>query len=873
MNILKASVVTSIFATSAMAQDAPPIGSPFYDIPTDTYVDDPINKVTDLAGTLTCVLNKGGFNHREFVNSSWKSIQPESECFDANWTGNVKILFDSQRLSNESPRELVAWMEIDTLNAMGNMGNYVMTLTQTEGENTAPPFGIFEMKFYQANITTPTVVPASPLDTALVKTEKTSDGAIKLTTLRNNRMQQKFLRSASIYRQGAQDITVSAESNNQRQNINQKYIGVADENYFRQSNPDGTSAVCKSRDIFYNNSWNNRLYTASGEPVQLENGNISFELLNNGGNAWVSTKNYWFKTEQISTPTNNFVQANIANTNTLIDLVWAPGELSRYVPGSYTITRNDTFQFTQDQHKATFDGTGFLLDDQTINPASYPNDLVSVPSSVQNDPPKIYVAVHPETGRGTWHPSMDVGLTFFRSNPNQSWSVNPSAILQFSAPLTTKDPLLSSSSATPMVCVSDWRCPHITDYNYTGFGANTPISVYKTGNVINISENSTKYNELFKPNTEPANNNSATNFNDHHYLVTPLDVTDRTQFPQGTLPASVYYDLNKNGLLEATEQPIMTLLREKKDGTWVYNGRDLLSSEVGTITNFGFYFDLVTKEDWQNGCDNKITDQAGNVTGFDNSFFMCENRVRYKTETNASGGRYYPRDASGKFIFQQAPLAVTYTTDKEHDLNNGFNGKITNPASKIAKVYNKGSQRYVYNKVTGEKCTDANGCRVELGPEAIHNTKKLFTHDGQEFYPLPGDKFRFPDDPVSVNNQPYEGKFYPSMNLKDSTKVYDFFDPSKFYFVKNLGISQRLLQVPDSECVTAGITFNNENDPAFNGITQAELPSVNIDSQLRDMPKWLDPVGVSDRQLVEQRATSLVCSVNNGIIVETCNFN
>ena len=853
MKLINSFTALTLIVTAVSAQDAPPAGSQFFKQKTVTYVDDPVNKVTDLAGKLTCMLSRGGFNMAELVNSTWKSIQPESECFHASWTGYATVIFDSQRVANNTPREVIGWLTLDTPGAQG-LGDYVMTITQTEGADVAPPFGLFEMKFYMADATDPTNIPTTPSDTALVRTELTSNG-VTLTTLRNRRYQQDYQSAIALYQNGSNDIRVRADTGSE-------IIGAGNSQFFRSSNPDGTSPICKSRDVVYNRAWNNKLYDANGEPIELENGNLAVEITKNGQGqtvsyrAGISTNNYWFETEQLSTPSDSDIEAVDAATGERIDLVWAPGELSRYTDKDYTITVGETFQFTNDKHKASYDGTGFAFVDQGLAANSYQDDLVVHPTTGTK-----YVKIHEENGHGAWHPTLDAGLRFYRQNSNESWSVNPQADLEFTLPINIRDALLTSTSVTPMVCVSDWRCPHIVDYTTTGFG-NANISVYKDINgKINVSDNSTDYHELFKPITQTNNGNDAKNFNDHHYLVTPLDVSG-TNFPAGTLPASVYYDFNKNGVLEATERPIMTLLRQKKNNEWVYNGTNVQSDVGLSIGEFGFYFDLVTKEQWQNGCDNKKYDQQGNIIGYDGSFFQCENKVKYQMSTNNWSGRYFPRKANGEFIYQEIPLAITYTADKANDMNEGFNDNVetltSDAAKRVKKLYRPQTGRHVNNKITGEKCTDSvNGCEANLGPEDLHQHKKLFTHDGKEFYPLPGDEFFLPEASAS--------RWFPAMNLESGTKVYDFFDSTKYYFVKNIGVSQHLIEVSDATCAAGGLTYTDETDQAFANLQSADLPNHVIDSELTGMPTW------SERSVAVSRADALGCYVNNGNIIGTCN--
>ena len=230
--------------------------------------------------------------------------------------------------------------------------------------------------------------------------------------------------------------------------------------------------------------------------------------------------------------------------------------------------------------------------------------------------------------------------------------------------------------------------------------------------------------------------------------------------------------------------------------------------------------------------------------------------------TNNWSGRYFPRKANGEFIYQEIPLAVTYTANKANDMNEGFNDNVetltSNAAKRVKKLYQPQAGSHVNNKITGEKCTDSvNGCEANLGPEDLHQHKKLFTHDGREFYPLPGDEFTLPEASAS--------RWFPAMNLESGTKVYDFFDSTKYYFVKNIGVSQHLIEVSDAICAAGGLTYNDETDQAFANLQSADLPNHVIDSELTDMPTW------SERSVALSRADALGCYVDNGNIIGTCN--
>lgn len=103
------------------------------------------------------------------------------------------------------------------------------------------------------------------------------------------------------------------------------------------------------------------------------------------------------------------------------------------------------------------------------------------------------------------------------------------------------------------------------------------------------------------------------------------------------------------------------------------------------------------------------------------------------------------------------------------------------------------------------------------------------------------------------------------MNLESGTKVYDFFDPTIYYFVKNIGVSQHLVEVSDAICAAGGLTYNDETDQAFANLQSSDVPSHEIDSDLIGMPTW------SDRTSALTRADALGCYVDNGSIIGTCN--
>ena len=104
------------------------------------------------------------------------------------------------------------------------------------------------------------------------------------------------------------------------------------------------------------------------------------------------------------------------------------------------------------------------------------------------------------------------------------------------------------------------------------------------------------------------------------------------------------------------------------------------------------------------------------------------------------------------------------------------------------------------------------------------------THDGREFYPLPGDYVSIPGE---ANDQ-----WFSAMSLASGTVVQDLFDETKQYVVKNVAVSQRLGLVPNSVCEepSRSLAYTDITDPAFSCLQLSDLPPLDFDAVLDGMP-------------------------------------
>lgn len=106
----------------------------------------------------------------------------------------------------------------------------------------------------------------------------------------------------------------------------------------------------------------------------------------------------------------------------------------------------------------------------------------------------------------------------------------------------------------------------------------------------------------------------------------------------------------------------------------------------------------------------------------------------------------------------------------------------------------------------------------------------ILTHDGGEFYPLPGDYVSIPGED---NDQ-----WFSAMSLASGTVVQDLFDDTKQYVVKNVAVSQRLGLVPNAVCEdpSRDLAYTDITDPAFSSLQLSDLPPLDFDAILDGMP-------------------------------------
>ena len=219
------------------------------------------------------------------------------------------------------------------------------------------------------------------------------------------------------------------------------------------------------------------------------------------------------------------------------------------------------------------------------------------------------------------------------------------------------------------------------------------------------------------------------------------------------------------------------------------------------------------------------------------------------------GSRFYIKSGD-EFINQESPTPVIYTATLEHDLNAGVNARIKalggDPASK---TYRLNGEAFVRNQFTRRNCVQ--DCVQEAGPEAIDGMEMILTHDGREFYPLPGDH-------VTIPGTTSELTWFSALSLKSGTTVTDLFDSTKTYRVKNVAVSQRLGLVPTTVCESAenGLSYDNIGDPAFQNLQLSDLPPLEFDDILAEMPTWSEKPNDDD---VNQG-----CWVDNGRLIGVC---
>jgi len=100
------------------------------------------------------------------------------------------------------------------------------------------------------------------------------------------------------------------------------------------SQADGTDKTCKSRANVFSNAWNNQLFDpTTGEAIEVENGTIPIELLDENGDpvkfgtGFIAPSNTYFRNRVRADSSNNVLKAKNRYTDETIDLVWAPARL------------------------------------------------------------------------------------------------------------------------------------------------------------------------------------------------------------------------------------------------------------------------------------------------------------------------------------------------------------------------------------------------------------------------------------------------------------------------------------------------------------------------------------------------------------------
>jgi len=816
--------------------------SEYNQLNTSTYVDDRANNLTSLASILSCVVQKSGVGMAGTLNKTWKALVKEADCISGSWPGIIEVVATTERVSNETPQDTLMWIDIET-----PQKRFVLALNSWQSAQDVPPYGVFDMKFYLVD--NDTSVPERASDLARIYTEIVEDTVV-LTSARNNRGEEYYELAKVEYTNGASDFRFVAR------NENSDLIGAASPEYFLTSTADGADKTCKSRVNVYSNAWNNQLFDpTTGAAIEVENGTIPIELLDeNGepakfGTGFVAPSNTYFRNRVRADSSNNVLKAKNRYTNETIDLVWAPARLFDIKRKTLELEIGDTFFNT---YEYRYDGVGLAYVDQSIDPATCNCDVEEFADIKYH---KVQT-----NGLRMWHRPFNGEVVFSPKNLGENFTeheVADIAYVDVRIPMQTSSPFLANTSVTPLVCVSDWSCPHVLDDNNTVFGE-SDLSVLQdeTGK---ITVNSTHRNDLFRPRVKLE---TASATQRHNYLLTPLDVSD---LPQGTMPATLYYDTNANQVLDPSEKPIMThfinKLRFMDENGDTYEGDRWYNGATGAdITDMigenhdndalGMGFSLVTLTDYLNGCDGADEDGIK-----DTSFITCENKYGYDTGPNHWGSRFYIKSGD-TFINQESPTPVIYTPTLDNDLNAGVNDRIKvlggEPASKTYRLDGDDSVR---NEFTRRECVQ--DCVQEAGPEAIDGMEMILTHDGREFYPLPGDH-------VTIPGATSELTWFSAMSLKSGTTVTDLFDSTKTYVVKNVAVSQRLGLVPTSVCETAenGLAYENIGDPAFENLQISDLPPLEFDDILSGMPTWSEKPSDND---VNQG-----CYVDNGRLIGIC---
>ena len=867
-NILGIAGVLLVSGISVSAQEFnPPLNSDYVLDQTSVYVDDQLNSLTRLPSDLNCVLTNIGLGNVNLVNRIWNASYPEAKCHNADWEGMVNVVVSSSRASNSTPQELIAWMSFESAPI-----KYIMTLTMYESPEAVPPFGEFDMKFYQS--TDDNVVPITHQDMASVSARAEENGVL-LFSKRNNRQRDQYSNVKVLFQNDGSDIKIVGEDRYpNRTPANMSLIGLASENYVQASLADGSFKSCKSRDVNYAKTWNYNLYDfETGSEIELENGTVRIKFLEDDGTeaeygrGHVSSSTYWFKDRRKgNTSSASFPAINEVSGEEL-SVIWSPAKLSTKKMLDVDVAAKDlklTRGCNGQDYTIAYDEEEkvLLYDDQSI-------DADDCDVRMKNG--KKYMPVYAE-GKDVFSKLYDSDVSFRPSPENQGTDhqmVHPIGRVNVELPLMTNSELLSGTEVSPMVCVNDWNCPHvIAGVNEAAFGADD-FDYFLNGDGL-IEINGDKENEFFHPYTQTEHEEawSLANGNQeregfkkpHYYILTPLDTSE---LPTGTLPGTLYYDSNADGLLSEGELPIMTNLQHihqkmNDDGSTDDDADEYLNGATGEDVTGSvsvdhederprFSFDVVTRDDFESGCDG--LDPEGEA---DHTFKLCDTKISYLSGPKDWHQKYYLKNEAG-FIAQAPSLPVIYEFDPSDDLNQGYNDRIAElGGSRLSVTYDEGD----WNNFTWERCGTDGGCTQEIGPEAMEGQIRMMNFAGSEFDSIPGARITMPGSSTE--------EWVPGVNFKNGTVFTDVFDANKKYVLKQVDYDQKLGALDTSTCAEAsnGVAYNTINDEVFDGFQTADLPALDFDDELSAMPIWAD--------LPASEANLSVCYVNEGELFGTC---
>ena len=811
------------------------------------YVDDYVNTLSATANEVSCILERAGLGLKQNSNRTWRALIPEADCLGSSFGGMITIIANSRRASNFSPQETILWIDFET-----NKTKHVLTLNFYKSPEEVEPYGLFEIKSYQ--VANENSVPTNSSDITKIGVSAISGNAV-FSIARNKRSNGYFEQALVGYLNGGSDHFKFVAKNSSVQ-----LIGTASPDYLYSSKSDGSDKTCKARKVKFENVWNRRFYDVqTGAEVKVENGTVYTQFIDDNGDdiqfgrGFVNSGDYYFQNRIRGDALNRKFSARDRTTDEKIELIWNPGNLNlvQRIPKKFVIgvALGDK---PKGDFQLTYDGIGLAYTDQTLTEETCDCDITEA-NGVK------YLSIDARDEK-FWHSPYGGNMSVSRkSGSGNDYEVDPTFYINVMMPMEVTDTFLEGKEVQPFICVDDSDCPHIIDGTTTVFD-NSDMSVfYNANNKIEVSKSTRK--KLYRPHSIGRDSPTAK----HHYIVTPLDVSN---FPEGTFPATLYYDANANHKLDINEKPIMTHLYRKRrhideqgntyvEDRWINGatGEDVTQLVANThdYSRMDLSINLVTPEAYSNGCDG--VDASGNA---DSSFIMCKDLYHYDTGPDDSDDRFFiTKDKV--FINQGVPYIVKFYPSSENDLNDGFNERIEKLGlEKLSSTFELGSLSRVRNDIEKEWChTD---CTSILDPEIHYGKEWLFKYFGGSIGNRPGSYVKFPGSHRNLD-------WLPVFNTKSGQIFSDAFDESRQYVLKNLNLSQRLPAVPNSVCDNSevDIRFTDINSPAFTGFQLSDLPSIEFDNELQDMPTW-SSIPTSD-------ANNNPCFVFNGELKGTCPEN